>query len=184
MLVVDGVNLNNDFEIAEAFNNHFSTVGKKIDESMPNPFDPNDIITYNSAISPSNSFFFSPISPYDVKKVIDAMDNKSSHIDTYSIKIIKHLSSNISPILSKLINKSFELGQFPQFCKVARVVPIYKTGDSTDVNNYRPISILPIFSKIFEKIVYHQLYGFLFKHNLLSPNQFGFRKICQPLMLS
>ena len=130
---------------------------------MTNPIDLSNITRYNSALSPSNSFFFSPISSLDVKLVIERMDNKSSHIDTYSIKIIKYLRNIISPILSRLINNSFESGQFPQFCKVARVIPVYKAGVSTDVNNYRPISILPIFSKIFEKIVYHQVYGFFFQ---------------------
>ena len=152
------------------------TIGRKIDESFPSPIDLNAISEYNSVNSPTNSFFFSPISSYNVESIIDKMENKSSHIDTYSIRIVKHLSTILSPILCKLINRSFQIGHFPLFCKIARVVPIYKSGDSSDVNNYRPISILPIFSKIFEKIVYQQIFGYFQKFGLLSKNQFGFRK--------
>ena len=83
-----------------------------------------------------------------------SLKNKSCHISTYSVKIIKHLSSIISPILTHLINKSISTGYFPKMLKTARVVPIYKSGDNTNVNNYRPISILPILSKIFEKIIF------------------------------
>ena len=104
------------------------------------------------------------------------MENKSTHIDTYSIKIVKYLSEIISPILSTIINRSFEIGQFPQFCKTAKVVPIHKADDPTNLNNYRPISILPIFSKIFEKIVHNKLYSYLQRNRLLSVNQYGFRK--------
>ena len=176
MIVVNGLNLTTDYEISEAFNDHFSSIGRRIDESFPSPIDLNAISEFNSVISPTNSFFFSPISSYDVESIIDKMENKSSHIDTYSIRIVKHLSTILSPILCKLINKSFQMGHFPEFCKIARVVPLYKSGDSTNVNNYRPISILPIFSKNFEKIVYQQIFGYFQKFGLLSKNQFGFRK--------
>ena len=105
------------------------------------------------------------------------MKNKSAHIDTYSVRIIKSLKDIISPILSDIINKSFETGYFPKLCKVAKVAPaLLKSGEKTDVHNYRPISILPIMSKIIEKVVHHQLYGFLQRNRIISPSQFGFRK--------
>ena len=75
MLVVDDINLNKDSDIAAAFNNHFSTIGKKINESLPNPTVSNDITTYMSTASPSNSFFFSPISSRDIESLIDTMEN-------------------------------------------------------------------------------------------------------------
>ena len=102
--------------------------------------------------------------------------NKSAHISTYSVRIIKHLCNLIAPILSHIINISFSSGHFPKFLKVARVVPIFKSGSSTDVNNYRPISILPILSKIFEKIVHHQFYNYLNHFKFLNSDQYGFRK--------
>ena len=65
---------------------------------------------------------------------------------------------------------------FPNCLKIARVIPLFKSGDSTNLNNYRPISILSIISKIFERIVHTQLISFLNRFKLLSPSQFGFRK--------
>lgn len=67
-------------------------------------------------------------------------------------------------------------GIFPDSLKAARVVPIPKGGDAGDVGNYRPISVLPIFSKIFEKAMYLQLYSYLSSKSILSDNQFGFRE--------
>ena len=69
----------------------------------------------------------------------------------------------------------FTEGIFPSNCKVARVVPVYKTGAKDDMNNYRPISILTCFSKIIEKILYARLYKFFKKHNVIYDNQYGFQ---------
>ena len=74
-----------------------------------------------------------------------------------------------------MVNSSLRSGIFPSSEKVARVVPIYKEGMVSDVSNYRPISILPLFSKIYEKVVYRQLYDYLTVNNILSESQFGFR---------
>ena len=81
----------------------------------------------------------------------------------------------ISPVLAKIINMSVMSGIFPKSLKVARVVPIHKAGCKEDLNNYRPISILPIYSKIIEKVMYHRVYKFLEKYSILSNHQYGFR---------
>ena len=60
--------------------------------------------------------------------------------------------------------------------KHADVIPIFKTGSSTDINNYRPISILPLLSKIFEKCIYSRLVGFMDRYHLININQYGFQK--------
>ena len=75
-----------------------------------------------------------------------------------------------------LINKSFETGIFPDELKIAKIVPIFKSGDKTLVSNYRPISVLSFFSKIFETILYNQLIEVIEKHDLLYKFQFCFRK--------
>ena len=89
---------------------------------------------------------------------------------------MKELKFIISPILTSIINKSLQQGKFPTLFKLARVIPLHKGGSKSEINNYRPISILPLLSKIFERIVYNQLYSFLEKYKILSPNQYGFRK--------
>ena len=68
-------------------------------------------------------------------------------------------------------------GVFPWQMKIANIVPIYKSGDNTLFNNFRPVSVLPLFSKILERIVYNRLIEFFDKHSVLYDNQFGFRKL-------
>ena len=78
--------------------------------------------------------------------------------------------------LTFLINKSLSHGTFPDELKIAKVLPIYKNEDEQMIQNYRPISVLPFFSKIFEKIVSLYIIYFLEDNNLFYCNQFGFRK--------
>ena len=68
---------------------------------------------------------------------------------------------------SYLVNLSFTIGEFPSLCKIAKVIPLFKKGDPLDCSNYRPISLLSTFSKIFEKCVYKRVYSFLEKINLI-----------------
>ena len=175
-LVVDGLTLSDDTEIAEAFNMHFSSVGKLIDESLPNYGNQHTHRNYTTSLRTVNSFFLAPVTPTIIKLIIDKMKSKSAHIETYSTKILKYLADLISPILCDIINRSFQTGYFPKFCKSARVVPLFKSGDKKNVQNFRGISILPIFSKIMEKVVHFQLYGYLQCNSLLTGDQFGFRK--------
>ena len=71
---------------------------------------------------------------------------------------------------------SFAQGIFPDELKLARVVPIYKSGDKKEVSNYRPISVFSFYSKIFEKIIYEYVVEFMDKNEIVFKNQFGFRK--------
>lgn len=78
--------------------------------------------------------------------------------------------------LTFLINSSLKQGIFPDDLKLAKVLPIYKSGSTTTLSNYRPISVLNYFSKIFEKVVYNKVINFLDEYNILVDNQFGFRQ--------
>ena len=75
-----------------------------------------------------------------------------------------------------LINKSIEYGTYPSKLKLAKVIPIYKSGDESDPSNYRPISLLSIFNRIFEKMMYNRLKSFIEKCNILHDSQYGFRE--------
>ena len=77
--------------------------------------------------------------------------------------------------LTIIINQSLKTGIFPEALKIAKVKPLYKKGDNFCLNNYRPISLLPTISKIFERVMFTQLYSYLNAHNLLSEQQYGFR---------
>ena len=92
--------------------------------------------------------------------------------------MLKILKTHISPIISSLINDSFLCGIFPSKLKWAKVIPVFKKGSRQDKDNYRLISVLSTFSKIFEKAVFKRLYGYLESRNILYPLQFGFRLKC------
>ena len=95
-----------------------------------------------------------------------------------SVPLLKILKTHISPLISSLINDSFLCGIFPSKLKWAKVIPVFKKGSRQDKDNYRLISVLSTFSKIFEKAVFKRLYGYLESRNILYPLQFGFRQKC------
>ena len=98
-----------------------------------------------------------------------------SGADCISTKLLKELAPMIITPLHHLINLSLETGFVPKQFKIAKVVPVFKSGDKHDYNNYRPISLLSSFSKLMEKVVARQITGFLNYHNLLYKHQYGFR---------
>jgi len=153
-------------------NSYFCNIGKNIAESInDNGKNPTDYINTNLP----NSFFFVPTSTNSIKNVISSLKTKKTKLSEIPVQVIKYLSPIISPIISHIINISLNVGQFPDGLKIARVTPIHKAGDKTNISNYRPISILPTLSKIFEKVVYYQLYSYLDRYNILTNCQYGFR---------
>ena len=110
-----------------------------------------------------------------VCNVISSLKNKNAHVTTFPTSVLKYIAPIVSLPISVLISKSLSTGHFPDSMKVARIVPLKKPGDPTDMGNYRPISILPIISKVFEKVVHSQLYRYLNHKKILYANQYGFR---------
>lgn len=172
-LVVDGLVFESDKSIADAFNVYFGTVGSNITNSV-RP----SVLSYSSFLRGNfvNSFFFRPVSVEDVCRVVLSLKNKSTGLNAYSARMLKLVCNFIAPVLSDMINKSFVSGVFPDSLKGARVIPLYKGGDRTVLGNYRPVSILPLLSKVFEKIAYRQLYNYLQVKSVLTDQQFGFRE--------
>ena len=105
------------------------------------------------------------------------MKNKTStgH-DGISPRLIKQIGLSLATPLSHVFNLSFVNGQFPTKMKLAEVIPIYKSGDPELTNNYRPISLLPTFSKLLERLMFNRLYNYCKINNILIPEQFGFRE--------
>ena len=159
-------------KIANIFNSYFSSVGKNISESV-GP----GLGSFRSYLAGNyvSSFMFSQVTSNDIIKIINSFKIKSTPIDSISVVVLKNIGSIIAPYLARIINLSLTQGIFPCSLKVARVVPIYKKGSREDKSNYRPISILSVFSKIVEKAVYKQVYNYLLKHSILSDRQYGFR---------
>ena len=113
----------------------------------------------------------------EVLNTIKSLKNtKSTGFDDFSTKFIKLSATLIAPELVKIFNLAINKGIYPDNLKIAKVIPIFKKGDQTSVNNYRPISILSPINKIFEKILYSRLLKYIDKSNILYKYQFGFRK--------
>ena len=122
-------------------------------------------------------FKVQPITPFEVRKIIDKLEiNKSTGLDGIGPRILKYCGDIITPAIASIINISINQCIFPDSLKNACVIPIFKGGIKNDPNNYRPISILPTISKIFERHLANQIQYFLNKYNLIHDMQSGFRK--------
>ena len=122
------------------------------------------------------SLFLSPVTPTEVSNHLLKLKRSAPGNDDLNPSIIKRLSRFITDPLTYAFNLCFEQSTVPDELKIAKVTPIPKTGDLKLPQNYRPISILPVLSKTFEKIIYSRIYSFLQSNNILNKNQFGFRK--------
>ena len=104
------------------------------------------------------------------------LKNKSSYgYDNISNKLIKSCKNVLIKPLTLILNQCLHTGIYPSQLKLSRVKLIFKSGDRSQFNNYRPISLLPLLSKIFESVIFDQLLIYFVENNLLSMEQFGFR---------
>ena len=151
----------------------FVVIGKKIAESIGG--NNNNHPDYMTNINQPNSFFFRPINCYSTEKLICSLKNKSSNLNTIPVKKLKSICDIISPCLTNMINRSFSRCVFLDNFKKARATPIPKEGDKCYLSNFRPISVLPVFRKVFRKDTYKQLYNYLENNPILHKQQYGFR---------
>ena len=113
---------------------------------------------------------------YELKQAFFSLKtNKSPRYDEISSNVIKNCFSELNDPLKYLFEKTIEKGIFPDTLKNARVTPVFTGGDPSDISSYRPISVLPCFSKILECIIYNRLYKYLTSEKLLYSKQFGFQ---------
>ena len=102
-------------------------------------------------------------------------NKKSTDFNNIDMTIVKQVIEGISKPFTFICNLSFQKGSFPSKMKIAKVIPLYKSGDKHQFTNYRPVSLLPQFSKILEKLFNNRLESFLENNNILAENQYGFR---------
>lgn len=164
--------------IANAFNHFFVNIGANLASSMGQPSSDDNFKQYLSLQPrPVTTFSFSPVTPEIVLKKIDSMKPKTSFgYDHISTKLLKYVKLELCQPITNLINQAFHENTFPDLLKIAKVSPIYKKGNPELVDNYRPISLLPSISKIFESIIHEQLFNYFTLNQLFYENQYGFRK--------
>ena len=161
--------------IADQFNKYFTDIGPKLASEISvgkkdkfKDFLKNKVPT---------SFEFSLINANDVSKIISKMKKKSSSgHDGISSKLLHQICPAIVSPLTTIINQSLYNGIFPDSLKLAKVLPLFKKGNEKLFNNYRPISLLPTISKVFEKVVFKQLYNYCESNGLIYKSQYGFRE--------
>ena len=129
-------------------------------------------------VNPDRKLFtFSEVCPRDVFTVLKSLNpSKAAGHDNIPPRMIKDGAEELAVPLCYLANLSLQSSLFPTSEKLAKISPVFKSNDRSLLDNYRPISILSVFSKVLEKIVYHQISNYLEENSLLSPYQFGFRR--------
>ena len=169
--LANGTLISEPKQIANAFNDFFISVGDtgQINTNV-------DFNQYMPA-KPNSNLTFQPITVDITSRIIDSLKPKTSTgIDCISNKLLKFVRNVISEPLTIIINQMLNVGVFPDLLKISKVIPIYKKEDDTIFSNYRPISLLPSISKIFEKAILEQLATYLDSNNLIHKHQYGFRK--------
>ena len=160
--------------MANEFNNYFTNVLHQVCSEIPRTKkSPLDHLNNRA----NNSFFILPITHNEIEDIITSFKNgKSTGPFSIPIKLLKLIKIEISKPLAIIFSESILLGIFPDKLKYAKVILIHKKESQTDPSNYRPISLLSVFSKILEKLMFKRLYNYLDSTNIFYPLQFGFRQ--------
>ena len=174
--IPDAISINaklstNKQEIANEFNKYFATI-------CANNQIPTTNTSYKSYLSTQteSTFNFKLIDNTTTMRYLSNLNlSHSCGHDNLSTVTLKYIANEISECLTLIINQSITTGIFPDQLKIAKVVPIFKKDDQAQIKNYRPISVLPVMSKIFEYAMHPQLMEYFTFHNLLASQQYGFR---------
>ena len=166
-------------DIADTFNEHFSTIGTRMASNAPPcELEADDNTHFPVPDSLADKCLLPDITEEYVRKQISSMSvRKASGPDGISVQMIKIESPYITKSLTHIFNLSIRCEQYPKEWKHALVTPIHKGGDKCNATNYRPISILPIISKILERWVHSKVYSYLDVCNLIPSCQSGFRPL-------
>lgn len=171
-IVTNNSVLMNPQDICEHMNSFFAGIGQELAGKLPHL--PIDVSKEHHS---NKTMFFRPVSEEEVEKVIESLDPmKATGADSVDVRSLKLCKQFIVPVLCKLINQSLYTGEVPEKMKVAKIRPLHKGGSKDSADNYRPISVLPSISKVFEIIVNNRLLSYLKSINFLYDHQYGFRE--------
>lgn len=179
-VITNKFNINNKIvtdpiEIANKFNDFYINIDPNLASKIPSVEDnisPTSYIKHNYV----NSIYLKDVDETEIENIIRDLKNSSPGHDGITPHILKQISGHIIKQLVHVFNLSIQTGVFPDEMKVAKVVPLFKGGDKCSISNYRPVSILSVFSKILERLMYNRIMEYVNKHEILYNYQFGFRK--------
>ena len=177
--IIDGRVVTERREISNGFNTFFSSIARKLNSKVQssrphvNMDGGRDLPTFEKYLKVNKSFsssmFLCPCDQQEIERIISGLENgKASDI---SVTVLKKSSALLSGHLTGFFNWSLENGVFPKILKLGSITPIFKKGDPRYLDNYRPVSTLPIFGKILEKIIYNRLYEYLTAVNAIYDRQ-------------
>ena len=166
--------INDQKVIAGEFNKFYSLVGPNLDKAL-GPCDVDPLSYLDDVILPPEAMTFTPVTTACISRVVNDLNETCAGVDGLSAKLLKLLIPAICHEVTHLVNLCFMKGIFPRALKKAQITPIFKAGSRTSFCNYRPISILPVLSKVVETIMNFQLTLFFTENNVLDQCQFGFR---------
>ena len=157
--------------IANKFNDYFINIGPNLEKQIPKLN-----TNYQLPGNYPHSFFLQPTCNKEIQSTIKTLNKAAPGWDGLTHSIFMLISDYLESPLQHIINLSFIESLVPLEIKIAKIMPLFKTEDPHLFNNYRPISILPIISKIFEKLVHKRLTKYFKHHNILCDHQLGFRE--------
>ena len=159
--------------ISEKFNDFFVNIGPTLAKRIP-IIDKSPLSYMQSSMT--ESIFLAPVMPTEIEKLVLTLKNSATGWDEINAMLLKSMINDIRDPLCHICNMSLEEGIFPSQLKIANVLPLFKAEESLQFNNYRPVSLLCIISKVFEKLMYNRVNDFLSNLKILYEFQFGFRK--------
>ena len=159
--------------ISNTFNDFFINIGPNLAGKIPNV----GVLPVDYMGQPlMNSIFLSEVTPNEISQIWGSPKNGAAGYYEINASLLKLVSLIIAEPLMYLCDQSLSEGLFPTELKLANVIPLYKSDDSFVFNNYRPVSLLCVISKVFEQVMYNRLLEFLETYKILTNSQFGFRK--------
>ena len=163
----NGENITCTEDVANKFCKYFTNIGPNLAKSFRDSI---------NSVPPDSLSSFNYVTTEELKSIAKGFkDGKAPGADNIPISIIKKTLDLISDPLLSISNLSLSSGVFPDRLRISKIIPIFKSDNASLAQNYRPISILPAFSKIFERAVYNRIFQFLVDNDILFKHQFGFR---------
>ena len=175
-MTINGVDCCDKQVIADNFNSFFASIGEQNARNITEEHGNSSYRDYLTDRIDSQFIFRTIDNNYTIQIIKNIKTSRSTGHDGISSELLKLINNDISACITLIINQSIKSGIFPDRLKIAKVTPIYKKDDKTFIKNYRPISVLPVISKIFETVICDQLCEYFSSKNLLCSQQYGFRK--------